>query len=991
MSSSAHLCVRNVLTQAFRLPSSRLNAPCVTALPDFLVPALARNPRRRPFSSTKRRRADVEAQPTPQNAHQQNHTLLSKPRPRPISSKIPFPTRNSRGETEAWIAAIDPFLPPRLRRALSDDPDISSSVTSLDLAVVLNAAQTESLDILSYIGLVEERWTALAWIAKKLTEDGKAATVASDQLEPFIHHQWTEFNRISLDELTDTPIVIDRSSPSVRSGSTLDSLTSTPDTIVPRHRFINNAVGQLWRSMGELVLMAAERSEDETDTIMACVLEIIAHLHHKGLVPDSVYSQKRNEDGSALRQPPTLHLLSTQILTALSDAAWRAHEASVKAATKNAKAAYFLGHEIPGSRYKLKVTGLGPELWLELILWSCVHGGWLPDAAAILERTMSSERKPSWGLISWRELLHAQKEESEKTIGWGQFSLKQDNTAQPEDRARTRMTISSEVVTAVVDGLVNSMRLGIGARGNTPESIVKQLKNLKRFLDANSLSLGSTTWDAILPRLLESGGIVPDNRPEMLLDMLDLASAFGKEVNSINASPEEDSVVSEPPYFFEPTTMPLNLFHQALRSFIARGDLLGAMETLKITQRFTDINKERSLEQFFEALKNVSIHKDELFTHTLLPIEFPAFHSRIPPNLLAKLLDLATESKMYDVGRSLLFSDDLDGPLIHSGFYNNWAIGASIIRFGTMAGENDLVLKIVKAGGTGTVATATYRMPHELLTALFCSQIRLHRWKSIEGMQEYVLANPGYQVPPEILATFGAELLRCASTAGEEGPSGNNVVCHAFTDFLFKWEHLILSDRQNELYCILAILSCVSTEWKEYCGQFLAFPARQRIRLRTNDFNRILGGIVNSYGSLKSKEIVEKWCYTSPIVFEPYRAPGGLPQLPSIRESKSQEYNRQPDDIEVASPSGVSIILTGRIRPNRQTIRTIIQKVREEEDERRKQGGKVDPTDLEQTRETLRWSVQLLYYLGADYREAVRELGELAELAEGEAPLAPTS
>lgn len=1002
--SSAHLCVRNVLTQAFRLPSSRFTASCTT-VPDFLVPALSRNPRRRPFSSAKRRRTSNSAsqatshETVPGNLQQPSYSHLQKPRPAPIVSKIPCPPQDDRGDIEPWLAAIDPFLPPHLRRSIPNEPDISSSLTPLDLALFVNAAQDASLDVLGYIGLVERRWMTLAWISKKLAENGKPTTTVPIHLGRLHDHVRSKFGTPTLDEMTEKPIFVERRPPSAVSTSTLDILTSAPDTINPVHRAVKRAIGQLWRAMGEMVLVAAESSSHEDETIMASVLEIIAHFHHIGLVPDSVYTQKTNQDSAALQQPPTLPLLSTQILTALSDASWRAHEASVKAATEHSKATYFLGHEIPGSRYKLKVTGLGPELWLELILWSCVHGGWISDASAILHRLMSSDRKRAWGLISWRELLHAREEEAEKTLsertlGWGQFKLRQDNTAQPEDRARTRMTVSSEIVTAVVDGLVNSVRLGVGARGIAPESLVTQIMNLKHFLDSNHLSLGSTTWDAILSRLLESGGIVPDRRPELFLDIVKLASAFGKEVSSINAYSKEGTVEIEPPYFFEPTTVPLNLFHRALRSFSARGDILGAMKALQILQQFTDSNKRKSLEQFFQTLKNTPIQNIDSYSHEVPPIEFPAFHPQVPPHVLAKLLDVVTESKRYDVGRYLLFSDDLDGPLIHPRMYmhNNWLVGASIIRFGTMAGENELVLKIVERSGLDESESAKQRMPHELMTALLCSQIKLNRWKSVQSMQEHVLANPGYKVQSEILATFGAELVRSAYDPEEEEPIANSSVCHAFTDFLFRWEHLILSDLANELYCILAILSSVSTEWKEYCGQFLAFSTRQHIRLRTDDFNRILHGIVDSHGSLVGKAIVEMWCHVSPKEFGTYRAPGGLPGLSVYREGKSEEIQNRPHHIEIVQDSGATLVLTGRVRPNHHTVRTIIQKVhqeQEEEEERRKHGG-ILASDPRQQAKTLKWSARLLHYLGADRQDIAHELGGLAELGGLEAALAPT-
>ncbi|KAF2645159.1 hypothetical protein P280DRAFT_390637 [Massarina eburnea CBS 473.64] len=972
--SPAHICIRGALTQAFRPSTSRVAAPGTVTIPAFLVPAVAvaRSPRR-PFSSARRRRAE---QP-----HQLNDASHPKPHAPSIFSKIPYPDKHDRGNVQAWLAAIDPFLPVLLRQVPSDDPDISVSVTPLDFAQVINVAQNASVDILSHVGLVEQRWDAVVWMAKKLTEHGKTSTEPPTQLEPFANILWSDNESRSLKELTENALYAERAEWSRKLKHTLDDLTSIPDTINPIYRATKQAVGQLWRSLAKMILAAVEGDSAEYDAIMAHVLEIIAHLHHVGFMPESVYTHRSNPDMHALQQPPTLHLLSTQILTALSDASWAAHEASARLATERRNASYFLGHEIPGSRYKVKVTGISPELWLELILWSCLHGGWLLDGSAILEQMISPQRERVWRLMSWRELLQAKELESARNTGWGLFQTREDASEQAEDRARTERTISSEVVTAFVDGLVNNMRLGVGARGIPPEDIVERIKNLKRFLDANQLSLGSTTWDTIMSRILESGGIVIEKRPELLLSILDLASAFGSEVSAVNAPSRTELEQSEPPYFYEPTTIPLNLLHQTMRSFIHNGDIKGAMTTLKMLQEFTDSNKQKSLEQFFKALKTVQLHHDDPFTNRLPPIEFPAFDTQLSATLLAKLLDLATVSKMYDLGRYFLFSEDLDGPLIDPSMYGSWAIAASIIRFGTMAGEDDLVLKIVEQTGTWNDNSQTYRMPYEFLTALLSSQMKLHRWKSVRGIQEYVLQSPGYKVEAEILATLGAELLRSPTDTNGEGPSERSQVCQAFTDFLFTWESLVLTDLRNELYCVLAVVSTISEEWGEFCSQFLAFSARQGIKLSTDNFNLLLSGILDGYGSNKGRHAVDMWCYTPPRTFEPYRAPGGLPKMSQFRPSKGEEYEGRPPNIEIVQPSGAKLILVGRVHPNRQTVWAILRKVQQEVDERGQQQGEID-----EVRSTLKWAARLLYYLGFDYEDIVRDLGTLTDLADLESP-----
>ena len=273
--------------------------------------------------------------------------------------------------------------------------------------------------------------------------------------------------------------------------------------------------------------------------------------------------------------------------------------------------------------------------------------------------------------------------------------MRGDAAAGAEDRARTRRTISSEIVTAFIDALINDIRVGVGARGSEPEALINSIRILKRFLEANNLSLGSIAWDSIITRLLESGGFNPEQRPEILLRLFNLAAEFGTEIGSANASPAADDEV---PYFFEPTAAPLSLLHRAMRAFINIGDTKRTLESYNMLQQHTDINKQKSLEQFFETLKS-SPKTREPFTSRTAPIDFPSFETNLPVPLLGRLLDLATDSEMYELGRWFVHSKDLDGPLISRGLYTHQNIAAPLVRFSTLAGETDIVLDIVERAG----------------------------------------------------------------------------------------------------------------------------------------------------------------------------------------------------------------------------------------------------------------------------------------------------
>jgi hypothetical protein len=910
-------------------------------------------------------------------------TRVVPPKPKErIQSCIPYPPRDARGDVKAWLTAIEPFLPSRLRHDTYGEAE--APTTSLDLALFINKAQDASVNILSYLGLEAGKWQTVIWIVRKLTEDGNRSNDLIAQLEQYANAVLQGEEHRSLKELTEGPMRLERTYPNRKLQLTLDAVTSTPESIRYSHVAVKRALGQLWRSLGDMILTAAEQDNSEQNTVMPHVLEMIAYLHHLGFMPDSVYTYRNPKDKHALQQPPTLHMLSSKILTALSDATWNAHEASVKTAKDRANAQYFLGHEIPGSRYKVQVTEVAPELWLELVLWSCLHGGWTLDGAAILEKLAAKQGERRWTLISWREIMEAEQQRTPSPSStWSLLPMSGNASASAEDRARTRRTISGEVVVAFVDGLVNHMRLGVGARGAAPESLVASIKTLKGFLDKNNLSLGSSAWDSIMARLVESGGFVPEKRPELLLRIFELAPGFGTEVGAVNASA---STSTEVPYFFEPTTIPLSFLHRAMRAFISNGDIRGTMTTLSMLQQHTDDNKQRSVHEFFEFLRSSpQLRQDEPFTSRLPPVDFPAFDNKLPAPLLARLLDLVTESKLYDLGRWLLFSDDLDGPLISRELHTHRNISASVVRFGTMAGENSLVLDVIKKVGAWNERHQQHRMPAEILTALICSQIKLHRWDSIKGMQNYVEETSTFRPRPIIISSFAAELLRTSN-----GPEEAKIRAQAtFTGLLFAWEKIILSNIRDDLYCILSIMSTMDSDWKKYCSHFLAFSSRQAVSLSTDDFNRVLGGVLEGYGSAKGKTIVELWCHQSRKNFSPYRAPGGLPTMPRYRVTKSKEYADRPEDIEIVQDSGATLILQGRIQPNRQTIWAIIRKVQNEVELCERRGEEMLEATRAEVRDTLKWAARMLYHLGFDHGDIVRGLGNLAPLAKLEAPASP--
>ncbi|KAF2747977.1 hypothetical protein M011DRAFT_26345 [Sporormia fimetaria CBS 119925] len=955
---------------------ANLLASRTLCVPEFLAPALARPPRRALSSSRHCQHSDA-----PQSQQRRPAGPSSK------FSRVQLPEPPLRNDIEAWTAAIDVLLPRHLRRQPELAVDTIHHVATTDLARVLLEAQKFSHDILGHICLVEKRWEAAIWVIKQLLETGPPAVDKTVELGASGSGIWPPMNSKSLLDLTYSPIVASKTGPPREPQHSLWDLTLPPNSINPEKVFFKRALGQVWRSLGTLILEAAEDGDSQDKGIMPHVLEILALMHHDGWIPDSVYRDDPVRYDLALHQPPTLHLLSSSIMRALSDAAMRAREATTKQPQDKLNASYLFGREIPGSRYQVHVSGIRPELWLELVLWSSLHGGWVLDGATILERMLSSPAGSRWRPISWKQLFKDELEEDNASSkGWRLFGRRQNDGAKADASARVQKTISCETIAAYVDGLINLVRVGVGSRGTAPEEIVRHITNLKHFLDRDSYSLGSATWDSVAVRILESGGVIPEKRPDLLMDIAQLAPEFGTEIASHNSLSHSTADGAEIPYYYEPTAVSISLLHRTMRSFIENGDIMGAVKTLNTLVQHTDNNKQKSLLQFFESLKLTQRRANQPFTSWIPPIDYPAFNAQLPVPLLVKLLDLATQTRSFHLGRWLLLSEDLDGPAITRDMYDDANMAAAIVRFGTLANENDLVMKVMKKTGFWSGTQQAHRVPNSLLTALMASQVQLHRWDSVRRMQDFVLQNPGYRPKPELLAIFAAELLRVANGKGGTTKGQRAEAFSAFTDLLFAWEGLLLTRMGNELYTVLTMLSSVDTQFRKVCSQFLENSGRYKVAISTSNFNIILSGVLDAYGSIRGRALVDLWCHRQPGAYAPYQAPGGLPTMSHLRRAKAKDYEERPEDIEFTQASGATVVMQGRVLPDRHTIRGIIRKIQQDVDKQRQSEKNLEGSKRAQIRETLRWAAEKLHYLGLDDEDVARELGDVGEIAELQDP-----
>ena len=857
-----------------------------------------------------------------------------------VFKRLQYPAFEERKDPAVWTALLEPSLPPHLRRNGSSQED--ANLETHDIAEIILAAQRflvpiQGIDLLFHLGIVEGRWSAVVWIVKRLVETFGGPYLRSRDVSHTII-PWK--NEESLDSLTEHSIsyeTLARSAHKTRGplieSYSLDALTEDiQERLSQRGNLRRDALGQIWRSLGNMTIACAD-SEIKPE-----ILEIIAYLHHMGIMPMSIYNQTPSSDTTAIQQPPTLSLVSSRILTSLSDAAWRAHE---KLVVEEAKAK---GHkhaairpEISGTAYRVSVAGIRPEIWLELILWSCLHGSWVFEGGEILRTAYFEKSTPQWRPISWRSIV-----DSDGGGGGGadwekleySFKTRAPSTTDQEDLGPTfdvQRTISSEVVNAYIDASLSTMRLGVGERGVSSGYVIEQLRILRKFLDRSGLSLSSGSWDAIVMRFFDLQGHVVDHK-QQFSDLVDLSPVMGEGLTT----PSEQGL---PAYVLDGSAAMLGLFHQAIRSRIKAGDVKGAFELFQAVQSRADGNKRQSIVDFLHKQhRSVQSAEDpdaDMFTGNFSGIDYPAFFIQIPPTILGPFLDLVADAKAYNFGQWLLYSDEVDGPIIPPRLYSDPALAPALIRFSTETNDTVLLSKLIRSH-VDTAKENEPSLPRNVLQSFFESQVKLKRWDAAVRILKHMKDSSYGFWNPIALAQVAQVMLQhsqSSETNGEDYQLHFDRAKDLFAN-MAQGEYdrrLERSEKTREQITMLVIiLSVINQEWAIFCLGLDPLNSHYSFTLPARAFNRILEGVVEAYGSAEGRRLLDLFW---PVTVRHTQSTSQRISKGEVSELKMSRYmpshleaaERQRTEISLPAPEEHKVVIYGGLQPDLMTVRIIFR------------------------------------------------------------------
>jgi hypothetical protein len=580
---------------------------------------------------------------------------------------------------------------------------LSAKETCAAISDVLAEARTVDggIDVLAELGVKHKRWPAVMWIIETLIADAAARieNVSSPQLPSNL--DWSTFT--PLEDMVCLPIRVDQISYSNSvSPAQWDELHFDPRYTDQMAREKYSAAEQIWMSLGSIILEAADLPSEQSSQVMNYAYQIIARLHNFGFVPEHIYSYVHTSPDAAVRRPPIMHLLSSRILSTLSDAVWRAHQDEVISQAASAGATYRdLGHDPPGGRFRLKVRDLGPEVWLEFILWCCVDGGFDKAGSWIVERMRTRNTDSPWFGTPWTSAA-TDGASDEALIDWARVKLRHGGTVgQIEGYSRERpfvemepRTISVEVVLALIEASINARSLDLVGRGCTQAHTQTSIFKLLLFLEPHGLP--QRYFDYLTVRLLQ-----PD-----LFDFQADATTLQSLVERLRyirslettCKPAEHLPSLEVDSVLEQSEVYAGVLHQALERLAVAGRARPAVEIFNQIQDLVDQSKLRAIGSFLHTRRqpDLSFFSSREFAFSQ---EYTSSHGQLPTPKLAPFLDLVTDARLFEFGKWLLYSMDVDGPLIPLSLYSRTSLAPAILRFAAATEDVALIEDVADAIG----------------------------------------------------------------------------------------------------------------------------------------------------------------------------------------------------------------------------------------------------------------------------------------------------
>ena len=843
---------------------------------------------------------------------------------------IRFPKGPEKADSSAWAALLDPIID--LSLDSSEHKAVFEAKGQAISYVISNARRKANVDILAHIGVVEQRWKAFLWLVNCLVQKPRPSAFFRDHVVK-TSSKWP--SDMMLDEITAsskapkslfTPVedaAFAMADPSV----SLERLTAEPLGPFQSNsvRETRSALGQLWRTLGNLILAAAAPEHHVTGRVMAVVLRVLAKLHQRGYIPDKTYIEPYSTGLSSSQQPQILNSLSREVAAFAKD---------TKPFT-----------EVPHSM--TFAAPIEPDLWLEFVLWCCVHGGWSSEGADILADLRRSKGADRWRVISWRTSFTshdaAENDILASDLHFDQAELNltsQESTF--KDESPNPLAISSEVVAAIIDGLLSTLDVESQVEGIIREKYGK-IDTLKKFLGQDRMSLGLSTWDEVVARFVELPHRNIEDNPTIIESILGLTENLDNRAydeNTISKSASKSKALS---YVFDGSAASIGLQHRMLLAHIKAKDVGGALHMLDKLWETHGFQHGITSGKLPEHRSPQDLSSHELVGDDTSRLQHdystpenkkaPYLYLEIPSPILAALLDLLTTSNASEMGKSIVYSNGANAPLIRPELYGDQSLAPALIRFAAETRDSSLLRKVAEAQTSQTISGQT-------LVALCENRLRVGNWDGAMDVFKFMHEESLYQCDEQDLVRLVNTLVQHVGTSYERGRSSRSL------DLLVKLlrgQLVSLSGiKLGVIQSVIGIITTIHRVLREACSPLLSADHFSTLQVSKESFEMLFVSAVKTFGSRTGQLLWELWCrkdLTSRQVREPDRSTkiyfpvSQQAELFSVKQQEARFF--ESDQTQCVSKqekrSGpptsppIAPTFTGTVEPSISLLRTIVR------------------------------------------------------------------
>jgi hypothetical protein len=761
-------------------------------------------------------------------------------------------------------------------------PRLSDDELHLEILDIMSRAegrQGAEKEMFTYMGIEQGRWKTVLWLANTLLQNVATRMLVSSNTEYPSNIVWVT-DQTSLAQLTQGAFSVEAApNASLKSVEAITDFELDPTYTViaadTRDRILRT-MEQVWKSVGSLIVEAADQPEVVSDVVMAVVYQIIAKIHTLGLIPDNVYSYETSGYSSMVSRPPILHLLSSRVLTTLSDATWRSHQMEViEQAISTGISMQSLVKDLPGGRFRLKVRPLGHEIWLEFVLWCCVEGGFGTTGVTLIKRLQRRSGNP-WFAVPWTSRAG---NAMSSTIDWervhsrhgGSVGLLEGYNGQPPFVEMIPRTVSAEVVLMLVETVATSLNTGAPGRSlELPRPLMDAIPRLISFLEPHSLP--SEYFDYLTVRMLQTGAIDTQLNPSVLEEWSKRSSKLRSFETTSETMPA--TATFDMPSIIQQSEAHVGVLHQALEAHVEDFNIRGAIRVFNRVQELVDVSKVQSISTFLANTRNCATASDsDVISQPetrLNNLDFVNSHGQLPLHKLAAFLNLTTDSKLFRVGQWLLSSDQVDEAVIPQRLYDQPAIVTALVRYGGASGDQSLVATVIEARKTSLLMPSV-----SLLRSLADALISLYNFAEAKKVLTRLKSAKGGGYGPKNLANSVAAFLTLASRGNGVGDhltemllaDAQQLLSHilggSYDGRIDPYRLDVVAIYHQQLAALLMVLAQLPDHQLAACGRrwMKKYPLSNSTVLATDTFNVVLAGVVEAKGAAEGLKLCHMFCH----------------------------------------------------------------------------------------------------------------------------------